>query len=284
MCARTSVCVRSSVCVCRCGKLTGGDGSYQYDWGEGFQKYSGFTICPKKDTVIRLITKSISLSEMKRQKVLMDTSLLELKVSNSPNCQYEINENGEINKEYLDKNHGQIFIFWDKWFGTFQEELNEVPAVFGITRPAQTWNPIKINFQHLWLLIQDAWRAENWKDKLRIWFMPTGWRPADVVDAHPMFTIYKMEELQKYSPTYTSAFRAFALMHLTVIFSLLCFLFFRFGEITQAEALTNGGLLFAAIFAFTAFLDKKLLGCIMSFNYIPKEASIIKNSDTQCNQ
>jgi hypothetical protein len=33
-----------------------------------------------------------------------------------------------------------------------------------------------------------------------------------------------------------------------------------------------------------SFLDKKLLGCIMSFNYIPKEASIIKNSDTQCNQ
>src|SRR5690349_4567291 len=24
-----------------------------------------------------------------------------------------------INKEYLDKNYGQIFIFWDMWFGTF---------------------------------------------------------------------------------------------------------------------------------------------------------------------
>jgi alkylglycerol monooxygenase len=50
-----------------------------------------------------------------------------------------------INPEYMDKNHGQIFIFWDKLFGTFQEELDDVPAVFGITRPAQTWNPFRIN-------------------------------------------------------------------------------------------------------------------------------------------
>jgi alkylglycerol monooxygenase len=86
-----------------------------------------------------------------------------------------------INKEYLDKNLGQIFIFWDKLFSTFQEELKEVPPVYGITRPVQTWNPIKINFQHLGLLIKDALRAKSVKDKLRIWFMPTGWRPADVV-------------------------------------------------------------------------------------------------------
>ena len=33
-----------------------------------------------------------------------------------------------INREYIDKNYGQIFIFWDKWFGTFQEELPYVPT------------------------------------------------------------------------------------------------------------------------------------------------------------
>ncbi|MFT4023826.1 MAG: sterol desaturase family protein [Flavihumibacter sp.] len=90
-----------------------------------------------------------------------------------------------LNREYLDKNYGQIFIFWDKWFGTYQEELPEVPPVYGITRPVQTWNPIRINFQHLWLLIKDAWRTNSWKDKVRIWLMPTGWRPADVADRYP---------------------------------------------------------------------------------------------------
>jgi sterol desaturase/sphingolipid hydroxylase (fatty acid hydroxylase superfamily) len=81
-----------------------------------------------------------------------------------------------INKEYIDKNYGQIFIFWDKWFGTFQEELPNVPPVYGITRPVRTWNPIKINFQHAWLLIKDAWLTNSWKDKFFLWFKPTGYR------------------------------------------------------------------------------------------------------------
>ena len=86
-----------------------------------------------------------------------------------------------INPEYLDKNYGQIFIFWDRMFGTFQEETPAITAVYGVTRPVRTWNPIKINFMHLWLLMQDAWHTQSWKDKLRVWLMPLGWRPEDVL-------------------------------------------------------------------------------------------------------
>lgn len=66
-----------------------------------------------------------------------------------------------INKEYIDKNLGQIFCVWDRMFGTFQEELVEVPPQYGVLKPANTWNPIIINFQHLWRLILDAWRTKN---------------------------------------------------------------------------------------------------------------------------
>ena len=94
-----------------------------------------------------------------------------------------------INPEYLDKNYSQIFIWWDKWFGTFQPELDHIPPVYGITRPVRTWNPIKINFQHLALLIRDAWRTKSWSDKLKIWMMPTGWRPADVEEKEQVYKI-----------------------------------------------------------------------------------------------
>ena len=91
-------------------EVTGGDGSFQYDWGDGFQRYAGFMICPKVDTTIRLITKSVSLSEDKKQKILIDTSFIKLRLQNSPNCDYVLNENGEIEKEYLDQagNHYKI--------------------------------------------------------------------------------------------------------------------------------------------------------------------------------
>ena len=35
-----------------------------------------------------------------------------------------------INPEYLDKNYGQIFVIWDKIFGSFQPELENVKPVY----------------------------------------------------------------------------------------------------------------------------------------------------------
>ena len=55
-----------------------------------------------------------------------------------------------INPEYLDKNYSQILIIWDKLFNTFQPELSDVKPIYGTLRPVSTWNPIVINFKHIW--------------------------------------------------------------------------------------------------------------------------------------
>ncbi len=165
-----------------------------------------------------------------------------------------------MNDIYMDKNYSQIFIIWDRMFGTYQEELETEPCVYGMRRPAQTWNPYIINFKHWYTLAADAWHTEKIGDKFRLWFMPTGWRPADVMEKYPLFTVEKMSDLKKYNPVYSNWFRAFSVTHMSVIFLLLCFLFFRFGEITKTEALINGMLLLLAIFGFTSLLDKKQYG------------------------
>ena len=72
-----------------------------------------------------------------------------------------------INEKYIDKNYASIFIFWDKWFGTFQEELDDEPPVYGIKKPARTWNPIVINYTHLIQLFKDAWNTKKWVNKLK---------------------------------------------------------------------------------------------------------------------
>jgi alkylglycerol monooxygenase len=47
-----------------------------------------------------------------------------------------------------------------------------------LTKPLNSWNPLWANL-HVWRdLCRDAWLAPRWVDKLRIWFMPQGWRPA----------------------------------------------------------------------------------------------------------
>ncbi len=160
-----------------------------------------------------------------------------------------------INKEYLDKNHGQIFIFWDKWFGTFQEELKEVPAVFGITRPAQTWNPIKINFQHLWLLIQDAWRAENWKDKFRIWFMPTGWRPEGFEEKYPVHKIEDVYAFKKYQPIHSNALTYYSIIQLFVTLGFVSLLFANVASIGLPTIFIYGLFVFVTIYSLTELMD-----------------------------
>ncbi len=89
------------------------------------------------------------------------------------------------NQVYMDRNYGGVFILWDRLFGTFQEELDEHPVVFGVTVPLRSWNPLWANLQVYAALWQDARRTESRWDKLRIWFMRTGWRPADVAARYP---------------------------------------------------------------------------------------------------
>jgi sterol desaturase/sphingolipid hydroxylase (fatty acid hydroxylase superfamily) len=160
-----------------------------------------------------------------------------------------------INKEYLDKNHGQIFIFWDKWFGTFQEELKETPAVYGITRPAQTWNPIKINFQHLWLLMQDAWRAENWKDKFTIWFKPTGWRPEGFEEKYPVYKIDDVYAFEKYNPKHSPFLTYYSIIQLFITLGFVSYLFANVGTIGLPSIFVYGLFIFITIYSHTELMD-----------------------------
>ena len=161
-----------------------------------------------------------------------------------------------INPIYIDKNHGQIFIIWDKLFGTFQEELPDVPPVFGITRPVHTWNPIKINFQHLWLMAQDAFRTNNWGDKLRIWIMPTGWRPADVVDKYPLEKIEDPYHFEKYYPKTSNLLEIWSWIQFFVVFGFINFLFLHITEISKSNILMYGAWLMLSVYAFTELMDR----------------------------
>jgi alkylglycerol monooxygenase len=163
-----------------------------------------------------------------------------------------------INKEYLDKNYGQIFIFWDKWFGTFQEEKPDVPAIYGVTRPVRTWNPIKINFMHMWLLMKDAWRAASWWDKLRVWFMPLGWRPADVVRQYPVFKIDDVYHFEKYNPATSTTLLVWSWVQMIAVLVFISYLFGNIATIGAPGIYYYGAFIFLAVYAYTELLDNNV--------------------------
>ncbi len=164
-----------------------------------------------------------------------------------------------VNPEYMDRNLSQIFIIWDKLFGTFQEELKEVPPVYGISRPARTWNPIKINFQHLWLMIKDAWRTHNWKDKFTLWFRRTGYRPADVAAKYPVYKIEDVYHFEKYDTRTSPAFTAWAWVQLTLLLLSISYLFGNIAYINSIEGsyiYWYGAFVFLTVYALTELMDR----------------------------
>jgi sterol desaturase/sphingolipid hydroxylase (fatty acid hydroxylase superfamily) len=77
---------------------------------------------------------------------------------------------------YLDKNMGMCLIIWDKMFGTFQEELEEEPVKYGLTKPVKpSSNPLLLIF-HEWMAIgKDVSKNISFYTKLKYLFMPPGW-------------------------------------------------------------------------------------------------------------
>jgi len=164
-----------------------------------------------------------------------------------------------INDEYLDKNFSQIFIVWDKWFGTFQEELSEKPPVYGIKRPANTWNPFIINYMHFWQLLTDAWNTKSWWDKVRIWFMPTGWRPSDVQEKYPLAYISDPYQQVKYDSRPGALLKAWSWAQLVVHNLLLYYILVHIGSFAFQDVLIYCGWLAISVFAYTSLMDKSAL-------------------------
>ena len=66
------------------------------------------------------------------------------------------------NPEYIDKNYGNLFIIWDKMFGTFEPE--KAPVTFGLVNNVNTFNPVRITFMGWISMIKDMRAAKNFKE------------------------------------------------------------------------------------------------------------------------
>ena len=160
-----------------------------------------------------------------------------------------------INTEYIDKNLSAIFCIWDRLFGTFQEELENVPCVYGTLKPVNTWNPFIINFQHLWYLIVDAWHTRNFKNKIKIWFMPTGWRPDDVKALIKRDKIIDVYNQKKYNMEYDNIHVFFALFNFIYINAALWMLLTGYDELVYNLKIFYSIFILTTIFGFTSIMD-----------------------------
>lgn len=164
-----------------------------------------------------------------------------------------------INDIYMDRNFGQVFILWDKWFGSFQEELvHEVP-VYGVKRQANTWNPFLINFQHLWILLKDSWNTKSWSDKLKVFIKPTGWRPADREISDPIPYTKIAEDQVKYQTGGTLILHIWIWSQMVITVVLMLYMFQSISDFSFLFIVLYGLFLAVSIFGYTSLMDRSKL-------------------------
>ncbi len=95
------------------------------------------------------------------------------------------------NKEYIDANYGGVFIIWDRIFGTYTPQRSDLKPVYGTATPLNSWNPMWANFQVLSIMVKDTIKTRSWKDKIKVWFSQTYWRPEDCIEEKDPSDFYK---------------------------------------------------------------------------------------------
>ena len=74
------------------------------------------------------------------------------------------------NEEYIDKNYGNLFIIWDRIFGTFEPERANVR--YGLVKNVNTFNPVKITLMEWSSMFKDMSKASNLQEFINIFFGP----------------------------------------------------------------------------------------------------------------
>jgi sterol desaturase/sphingolipid hydroxylase (fatty acid hydroxylase superfamily) len=81
------------------------------------------------------------------------------------------------NLEYLDANYGGVLLVFDRLFGTYRAERDDVPCRYGLVVPMTGYNPLRIELYQWLSLGRDLLAARSLRAVLGHLAMPPGWRP-----------------------------------------------------------------------------------------------------------
>ena len=122
-----------------------------------------------------------------------------------------------LNRDYIDKNYAGVLILWDKLFGSFQQEKEDTPVVFGISSQLASWNPLKANYRAYVNLWKDFKVTKGVKNKLKVWLSPPSWRSLEAKEVEPR-RYCTSKNLVKYNTIMTGGQRVYVLFqHISTI-------------------------------------------------------------------
>jgi len=121
------------------------------------------------------------------------------------------------NPENLDKNYGDVFIIWDKLFGTFAKEKKDVEIVYGLTRQLNSHSFLWQHFHFPLEIYMNFKHAKGLKTKWKVLFG----KPDDL---DPMYRVILERKFLNVVPRHrqpTAAIRQYVTAQTTFSLSLL---------------------------------------------------------------
>ncbi len=159
-----------------------------------------------------------------------------------------------VNRKYLDKNYGGILIVWDRLFGTFVEE-DEAP-VYGTRPRLASWDPVWANFEIYWELARRSYLTRDWRDKIRVWLSPPGWRPDDLKDEKRAPQLPPGQ--RRYDPPASATAHSFAVAVLAGAIVATAAFLWNAEQLSLGAALTGAGAIAAALWASGALMQSRI--------------------------
>lgn len=158
------------------------------------------------------------------------------------------------NPKYIDKNHGGTLIIFDRIFGTFQPEEEEV--VYGVTKPLASWNPLWANFDYYADLWSDLRRPMSMVDKVKMLFMKPGWLPESLGGYRAPEQVSAATAVKFLTPV-SRQLNIYILVQYLILLAITSYFLFQLNVFTRQEQLVLACFVVYSIVVFGALLERK---------------------------
>lgn len=131
-------------------------------------------------------------------------------------------------EKYLDKNYGDVFVFWDKMFGTFQKE--EEKPNYGLTHPIKSYSFLWQHFHYYLEIYEATKRTDGFKNKLKVVFGSPATMDQDI---RPM--LEKKWLPNKENPNYHFRYKSYLNFQIGLSFVLMSVITYYFGLLSSFD-------------------------------------------------
>ena len=163
------------------------------------------------------------------------------------------------NPEYIDANYGGVFIIWDRIFGTYIPEKDDLKPIYGTVKPLRSWNPIWSNLEMYHQMIRDTIHTKTLKNKIKVWFSSTRWRPDDVYEKFPHVT-NDLEDFEKYDPDANRTTKFFTSVQFIINSSISTIIIFTIADQSYLQSCMLAIMLVASTTLVTSIIENKKWG------------------------